>query len=114
MDAPQAAADSSPGADSFGRTPFQHPSLNNIETITKFKKSEILTKERLSELAIRYGLDTVTRWKPKQVGRLKASGIELVLNQTLYAIVGGVATQKGGEAAAKLVRERILQPLGLQ
>lgn len=31
----------------------------------------------------------------------------------MYAIVGAVALQKGGEVATNVVRERILGPLGL-
>ena len=45
---------------------------------------------------------------------LKGSGLPIVLTQALYAIVGAIALQKGGEVANNLVRERILDPLGLQ
>ncbi len=44
---------------------------------------------------------------------MKGSGIEVVLNQTLYAIVGATALQKGGKVASRVVRERILSPLGV-
>ena len=44
---------------------------------------------------------------------LKGSGLPAVTAQTLYAIVGAVALQKGGEVADNVVRERLLSPLGL-
>jgi large subunit ribosomal protein L15 len=37
-----------------------------------------------------------------------------VLSQALYAIVGAVALQRGGEVAIRMVKERILAPLGLR
>lgn len=79
----------------------------------KETKEQVLAKERLAQLATRYGLGDVIRWKPKQVNRLKASGVETVLAHTLYAIVGAIALQKGGDAATQAVRQRILQPLGV-
>ena len=45
---------------------------------------------------------------------LQGSGLPIIVSQALYAIVGAVALQKGGEVANKVVRERILDPLGLQ
>lgn len=44
---------------------------------------------------------------------LEASGIEVVLTTSLYAIIGAIALQKGGYAAAKVARERVLKPLGI-
>ena len=48
-----------------------------------------------------------------QATDLQASGLPLVLQQALYAIVGAVALQKGGQVANEVVRERILNSLGL-
>lgn len=45
---------------------------------------------------------------------LQASGQPAVLQQTLYAIVGAVALQKGAIVANDFVRERILSQLGLR
>ena len=42
------------------------------------------------------------------------SGVEVVLTQALYAIVGAISLQKGGEVANRIARERILGPLGLK
>jgi large subunit ribosomal protein L15 len=64
-------------------------------------------------LAGTYGLDRVVRWKPRKTDRLESSGVDVVLAQTIYAIVGAVALQNGGDVATKLAKERILAPLGL-
>lgn len=37
----------------------------------------------------------------------------MIITQALYAIVGAVALQKGGEAANNVVRDKILTPLGV-
>ena len=42
------------------------------------------------------------------------AGMELVLQQTMYAIIGAVALQKGAIVANDIVRERILSSLGLR
>jgi len=47
------------------------------------------------------------------MARLKESGIPMIITQALYAIVGAVALQKGGEAANNVVRDKILTPLGV-
>lgn len=99
--------------------------------------STVLDIKRMASLADGYGLNRVLRWKPKnvrgsvlqspclhseshaddvieQVHNLKGSGQPMVLCQTLYAIVGAVALQRGGEVANHVVHERILERLGLQ
>ena len=45
---------------------------------------------------------------------LEGSGITAVMTQALYAIVGAVALQKGGEVANNVVRDRIMNPLVLR
>lgn len=49
-----------------------------------------------------------------QADNLHGSGIESVLMTSLYAIVGAVALQQGGEVANKLVQDKILAPLGFE
>jgi large subunit ribosomal protein L15 len=44
---------------------------------------------------------------------LNASGIELILAHTMYAIIGAIALQKGGDVAARVAREKVLKPLGI-
>lgn len=48
----------------------------------------------------------------KQADQLQASGLESVLMTSLYAIVGAVALERGGEVANKVVQDKILTPLG--
>lgn len=93
---------------------FAHPSLSGINNITPHAKSMALDKKRLAQLAGTYGLDKVTRWKPRKTENLESSGQDVVLAQTIYAIVGAVALQKGGDVAAQVARERVLAPLGLK
>ena len=45
---------------------------------------------------------------------LQGSGLTIVISQALYAIIGAVALQRGGDVAYTVVRERMLNPLGLQ
>lgn len=99
--------------DIYGRIPFQHPSLANLESVTSRSKEQLLDKRRLAQLAERYGLNKVIRWKPRQISRLESSGVDVVLTQTLYAIVGAVSLQQGGEVATQTARQRILAPLGI-
>jgi large subunit ribosomal protein L15 len=47
-----------------------------------------------------------------QADNLQGSGFETVLMTSLYAIVGAVALERGGEVANKVVQEKILAPLG--
>ena len=127
------ATDISPARDQFGREPFQHPALQSLNGLSDRAKAIVLEKHRMASLAERYGLDSVIRWKPKKVSRrilvwlrmerlsmimqmtnLRASGLPIVATQALYAIVGAVALQRGGEVANGVVRERIFRPLGLQ
>ncbi|KAI9807218.1 MAG: hypothetical protein M1825_005936 [Sarcosagium campestre] len=85
-----------------------HPALKGIERLDVNSTEQMLTKRRLSALASKVGLDEVIRWKPRQPTDLHGSGIDAVLVESLFAIVGAVALQKGGEAAANVARERIL------
>lgn len=50
----------------------------------------------------------------KQPDSLHASGFELVLTQAVYAIVGAVALERGGGEANRIVRERMIAPLGVR
>jgi len=58
---------------------------------------------------LKYGANII-----EQMANLQASGFPIVMIQALYAIVGAVALQRGGEVANDVVRERILNPLGLR
>ncbi|KAF1848067.1 uncharacterized protein K460DRAFT_414684 [Cucurbitaria berberidis CBS 394.84] len=98
--------------DDFGRKPYLHPALNGLQGLTDEAEGMVLNKSRLSQIAERYGLDKVTRWKPKRADNLQGSGVETVLMTSLYAIVGAIALERGGEVANKVVQDKILAPLG--
>lgn len=57
-----------PTPDQWGREPFKHPVLEGLAGLTLQRKMEVLHKNRMAKLASKYGLTTVLRWKPKQVG----------------------------------------------
>lgn len=40
------------------------------------------------------------------------SGSDAVLSTSLYAIVGAIALERGGEVANRVAQEKILAPLG--
>ncbi|MCJ1453955.1 hypothetical protein MMC28_004305 [Mycoblastus sanguinarius] len=100
--------------DKHGREPFTNLALEGLSGLTEQSKGATIEKRRMAQLAEKYGLDNVLRWKPKRMTNLQGSGLPIIVSQALYAIVGAVALQKGGEVANKVVRERILDPLGLQ
>ncbi|KAI9722911.1 MAG: hypothetical protein M1812_001359 [Candelaria pacifica] len=102
-----------PSEDPYGRKPFKHVALDGLANLTEYTRYQTLDIKRLAQLAERYGLTSVIRWKPKKADNMKGSGIDVVLNSALYAIVGATALQKGGKVASKIVRERILTPLGV-
>jgi len=43
---------------------------------------------------------------------LQTSGLESVLNTSLYAIIGALALERGGQVANKVTQDKILAPLG--
>lgn len=62
---------------------------------------------RIGYEALNYYANTV------QVNKLETSGIDIVLNSCLYAIIGAIALQRGGAVAAEVAREKVLKPLGI-
>lgn len=95
------------------RVPFTHPALEGLTNLSEVQLSEVLTKSRLARLATQMGISDVIRWKPRLPDNLEGSGVEVVLTTSLYAIIGAIALQKGGEVAGRVVRERVLKPLGI-
>ncbi|KAI4237543.1 MAG: hypothetical protein LQ349_001761 [Xanthoria aureola] len=100
--------------DELGRHPFKHPALEGLAGLTRTRKAAVLDIKRTAQLADKYGLVSVMRWKPKLPRNFEASGIDIVLTQALYSIVGAISLQNGGEVANRIARERILAPLGLR
>ncbi|KAK2756463.1 hypothetical protein FQN54_005356 [Arachnomyces sp. PD_36] len=113
QDRPAHVMDTPAGEDSHGREPFRHASLEGLEGLTHTARSNVINKKHLAQLGQKYGLQKVLRWEPKNPNNLAASGFELVLAHTMYAIIGAIAMERGGVVANQVARERILNPLGL-
>ncbi|CAI7586935.1 unnamed protein product [Penicillium discolor] len=115
QDVPYAgAATPAENKDEFGRVPFTHPALDGLSNLSGETKKILTERSKLAELGNKYELQKVLRWSPRKPNDLRASGIELVLAHTMYAIVGAVSLEKGGVVATQVARERILEPLGLK
>lgn len=56
--------------DELGREPFKHPALEGLAGLTRTRKQAVLDKKRTAQLADKYGLVSVMRWKPKLVREL--------------------------------------------
>ncbi|KAG5305174.1 RNase III domain-containing protein [Histoplasma capsulatum G186AR] len=98
--------------DPYGRTAFEHPSLQGLDILTEDNKNMRVNRTKLAELAQQYKLQEVLRWVPRYRNDLAASGLEVVLTQAIYAVVGAVALEKGGAVANQVARDSILKPLG--
>lgn len=96
-------------ADVYGRTPFSHPSLDNVDKLIAVQPHQYASPARLTALAREVGLNEVVRWKPRMPDNLEGSGVTTVLTSTLFAIVGAVSLHHGGEVANRVVRERIVR-----
>ncbi|KAJ4286861.1 hypothetical protein N0V88_007873 [Collariella sp. IMI 366227] len=98
--------------DRYGREPFQHRSLANVDKLGERHPRDVASKEKLTKLAMDIGLTDVVRWKPRMPENLENSGLTVVLNSALFAIVGAISLQHGAEVAQQVVREKILRRLG--
>ncbi|KAJ5620943.1 hypothetical protein N7510_004927 [Penicillium lagena] len=106
-----------PLTDKFGRTIFSHPALDGLHNISLEKKSFLTDRKKLADVARSYDLEKVIRWNPKDPegpNGLKTSGFDLVLAHTLYAVIGALSLEQGGQVASKVAKERILAPLGIK
>ncbi|KAJ8071185.1 hypothetical protein OCU04_001524 [Sclerotinia nivalis] len=99
--------------DADGVEPYSHPALDGLPNLTNVKVDDILSKERLATLGTQIGMPDIIRWEPRMKDNLEKSGIDLVMATSLYAIIGAVALQKGGDVATRVARERVLKPLGI-
>ncbi|KAK0638513.1 ribonuclease-III-like-domain-containing protein [Cercophora newfieldiana] len=95
--------------DKFGRQPFQHPALANVDKLNAKQPQDIVHKDKLTKLAREVGLSQVIRWKPRLPENLEGSGLTVVLNTAVYAIIGAISLQHGAEVAARVARERVLK-----
>ncbi|KAK5088265.1 hypothetical protein LTR05_002482 [Lithohypha guttulata] len=100
--------------DPFGRLAFHHPATANVGVLNGGAKEFYMHHKQMSGVASRYGLPEVVRWQPKDVDNLPASGSDMVYTQALFAIIGALSLEQGNQVANRIVRERILQPIGLR
>ena len=49
------------------RVPFTHPALDGLANLSDVPLGEILTKERVANLATTIGMREIVRWKPRVV-----------------------------------------------
>ncbi|KAF5021226.1 hypothetical protein F66182_6745 [Fusarium sp. NRRL 66182] len=108
------AKDPIPGstvADEYERQPFEHPKLQSLDNLTMEGPRDVAGREKLTGLAAQVGLIDVVRWKPRLVRDLKASGVDVVLNGAILAIIGAITLQHGSVMASQVIRERILSKL---
>lgn len=65
--------EASPNPDPFGREPFRHPAVANIDKLNTTQPQDIVSKEKLAKLALEVGLLEVIRWKPRMVRGLNGA-----------------------------------------
>ncbi|KAG5932500.1 hypothetical protein E4U53_001301 [Claviceps sorghi] len=97
--------------DDLPRTPFEHEQLAAVDNLSVESPKDVVGKEKLYVLANKVGLRDVVRWKPRLPNHLEASGIEVVLNSAIMAIIGAITLQHGSVVAASIVRKKILPML---
>ncbi|KAK3905490.1 ribonuclease-III-like-domain-containing protein [Staphylotrichum tortipilum] len=105
-------AQDAPIRDRLGREPFQHSALANVDKLNTRQPQDVASKDKLAKLAIDVGLAEVIRWKPRMPENLEGSGLTVILNTSLLAIIGAISLQHGAEAAQQVVREKILRRVG--
>ncbi|KAK2616937.1 hypothetical protein QQS21_000026 [Conoideocrella luteorostrata] len=98
-------------ADELGRVPFEHEQLASVDNLNVEGPKDVVGKEKLFGFASSMGLLDVVRWKPRLPRNLESSGVEVVLNGAVMAIVGAITLQHGSVVASNVVRERILARL---
>ncbi|KFG78688.1 hypothetical protein MANI_002019 [Metarhizium anisopliae] len=97
--------------DEFDRVPFEHEQLASVDNLSVEEPRDVVSKEKLFALASDAGILDVLRWKPRLPKSLESSGVEVVVNSAVLAIVGAITLQHGSVVASKVVRERILARL---
>lgn len=63
--------------DPYGRTAFEHPSLQGLDILTEDNKNMRVNRTKLAELAQQYKLQEVLRWVPRYV-RAVLPGIKIL------------------------------------
>ncbi len=61
------AASAPTKTDPHGRTPFSHPALDGLRSLSPETKSFLTERSKLAELAQKYEMQNVIRWTPRKV-----------------------------------------------
>ncbi|KAK4195031.1 hypothetical protein QBC40DRAFT_289720 [Triangularia verruculosa] len=54
-------------SDEHDREPFEHPALANVDKLYARQPRDVVSKEKIANLAVEVGLAEITRWKPRMV-----------------------------------------------
>ncbi|KAJ6261544.1 hypothetical protein Dda_4214 [Drechslerella dactyloides] len=81
---------------------------NPINKVNYMSIDNLMDSTNMFGIAKTCGMISCLRWKPRNPGDLVSSGVAKVAQDAILAIVGAVALQKGGDAARRVMEERIL------
>ncbi|KAF3158830.1 hypothetical protein TWF106_011229 [Orbilia oligospora] len=81
---------------------------NPVNRVSYMSVQNHLSSTNLYGIAQASGMVPCLRWKPRNPANLTDSGVIKVAEDTIMAILGAVALQKGGDAARVIMEERIL------
>ncbi|CEJ83957.1 hypothetical protein VHEMI03320 [[Torrubiella] hemipterigena] len=98
-------------SDEFDRQAFAHEQLDPVDNLNLEGPNDLVGKDQLYKLAKSVGMLNVLRWKPRRPDKLSASGVEVVMNGAILAIIGAITLQRGLDVASGVVREHILPKL---
>ncbi|KAI1138597.1 ribonuclease-III-like-domain-containing protein [Hypoxylon sp. FL0543] len=93
------------------RQPYEDQGLRSVDNLSNKQPSDVFSLEKLAQFADDTGLTKVVRWKPRMPENIKGSGFDPVMSGVVYALVGAIALQQGGQIASRIVRERIMKRL---
>ncbi|KAL7271583.1 hypothetical protein RUND412_005642 [Rhizina undulata] len=89
--------------------PFTHENYRSLDSITNQNVKALVDSANLEQFTRLVGIQGVMRWQPANERELWRSGLDKIAIECLFAIVGAVALQKGGDVAGRLVTDRIFK-----
>ncbi|OAA55523.1 hypothetical protein SPI_08207 [Niveomyces insectorum RCEF 264] len=66
-----AAGSNQEALDPYGREPFSHPALDNVDKLNALQPHHFANPDKISQLAKEVGLPGVVRWKPRMQANLR-------------------------------------------
>ncbi|EHA52004.1 hypothetical protein MGG_05970 [Pyricularia oryzae 70-15] len=91
------------------RQPFEHPALARVNNLAHVNYRDIVDQVKLARLGMEYGLHEVVRWQPRAISSINSSGMQKVMKDCIYAIIGAISMQHGAEVARRVCRERVIK-----